>query len=105
MVPASTLMYGSSFWIDTDTPRLFSSRPNEAAVIPFPSELTTPPVKKMNLAMGDASLRRTSAGAPPGLVAPADYARLTLRCGRYHRDDEAVEVRIVADRVDASARQ
>jgi hypothetical protein len=52
IVPASTLMYGSSFWIDTETPRLFSSRPSEAAVIPFPSELTTPPVKKMNLAMG-----------------------------------------------------
>ena len=29
-------MYGSSFWIETDTPRDFSSRPMEATVMPLP---------------------------------------------------------------------
>src|SRR5664279_5575070 len=55
-------MYGSSFWIDTETPRLLSKRPSEAAVIPLPSELTTPPVKKMYFAIliyGEAALRST----------------------------------------------
>src|SRR5579884_306191 len=65
-------MYGSSFWIETDNPRALSSRPSEAAVIPFPSELTTPPVKKMNFAMGDATLRRVPPPDPPGDAAPAE---------------------------------
>src|SRR5437764_13482681 len=49
MVPGSTLIYGSSFWIETSTPLLLSTRPIEAAVIPFPTDETTPPVKKMYL--------------------------------------------------------
>ncbi len=33
-------------------PRLLRRQPREAAVMPFPREETTPPVTKMNLAMG-----------------------------------------------------
>src|SRR5579872_6303384 len=44
-------MYGSSFWIETLIPRALSSRPSEAAVMPLPSELTTPPVKKIYFAI------------------------------------------------------
>jgi hypothetical protein len=47
MVPGSIFMYGSSFCIVTRRPRLFSKRPNEAAVRPLPRELDTPPVTKM----------------------------------------------------------
>ena len=52
MVPGSTLRYGSSFWMETRTPRLLSSRPMEAAVTPLPSPLTTPPVTKMYAVTG-----------------------------------------------------
>ena len=51
MVPGSTLMYGSNFWIVTLSPRCLSSRPSDAAVMPLPSPLTTPPVTKMCLVM------------------------------------------------------
>ena len=44
MVPGSTLMYGSNFCAATLRPRDFSNRPKDAAVIPFPSPDTTPPV-------------------------------------------------------------
>src|SRR5437588_4982641 len=47
MVPGSTLMYGSSFWMETSTPRLLSTRPIDAAVIPLPTDETTPPVRNM----------------------------------------------------------
>src|SRR6185295_1957979 len=46
VVPGSTLMYGSSFRMETFRPRAFSSRPMLAAVMPFPSEEVTPPVTK-----------------------------------------------------------
>ena len=36
IVPGSTLMYGSNFWHCTFRPRALSSRPREAATIPFP---------------------------------------------------------------------
>src|ERR1700733_104223 len=49
MVPGSTLMYGSSLHMVTRRPRHLRSRPSEEAVRPFPSELDTPPVTKMNL--------------------------------------------------------
>jgi hypothetical protein len=49
MVPGSTLMYGSNFCTVTLNPRDLSKRPVAAAVTPFPTELTTPPVKKMYL--------------------------------------------------------
>ena len=44
-------MYGSSFCIRTERPRFSSSMPIDALVSPLPSELTTPPVTKMCLAM------------------------------------------------------
>src|SRR5215472_17161974 len=40
-------MYGSSFWMLTEMPRLFSSLPSDDAAMPLPSDETTPPVKKM----------------------------------------------------------
>src|SRR5690554_3515232 len=43
------LIYGSSFNIETFMPRLFKSRPIEAAVIPLPRDETTPPVMKIYL--------------------------------------------------------
>src|SRR5579864_6704495 len=49
MVPGSTLMYGSNFWMVTLRPRSTRRRPNEAAAMPLPRELTTPPVTKMYL--------------------------------------------------------
>src|SRR5579885_3062116 len=52
IVPGSTLMYGSNFCICTFRPRAFSRRPREAAVIPLPSEETTPPVTKTYLVTG-----------------------------------------------------
>jgi len=42
---------GSSFIIVTRSPRAFSAAPSAAAAIPFPSDDTTPPVKKMNLVL------------------------------------------------------
>ena len=51
MVPGSTFMYGSSFCAATFSPRAFSSRPSEAAVMPLPSPETTPPVTKMYFAI------------------------------------------------------
>src|SRR5437764_11008027 len=50
MVPGSTLMYRSNFWSDTFRPRAFSRRPSEAAVMPLPSDETTPPVTNTYLA-------------------------------------------------------
>ena len=48
IVPGSTLRYGSSFWMQTGTPRLLRDPPEWAAVVmPFPTELTTPPVTKI----------------------------------------------------------
>ena len=37
-------IYGSNFCIVTLNPRAFNNLPNDAAVIPFPSPETTPPV-------------------------------------------------------------
>jgi hypothetical protein len=46
MVPGSTFRYGSSFWRETLRWRAFRMFPIDAAVMPFPSEETTPPVTK-----------------------------------------------------------
>src|SRR5690606_5366663 len=69
MVPGSTLMYGSSFWMATERPRLLSNRPSEAAVIPLPRLDTTPPVMKMYLVDIGALLPRLR-GAPAGGIQP-----------------------------------
>src|SRR5581483_5721435 len=72
IVPGSTLMYGSNFWTCTFRPRAFSRRPSEAAVIPLPSDETTPPVTKTYFV-----------GAPA--PAPAKPARsLTARLRRAY---------------------
>src|SRR5438045_6842456 len=47
MVPASTLMYGSTFWSGTRKRRASGSEPREADANPLPSDDTTPPVTKM----------------------------------------------------------
>src|SRR5258708_5152548 len=46
MVPGSTLRYGSSFWRETVRCRALRMFPIDAAVMPFPTEETTPPVTK-----------------------------------------------------------
>src|SRR5438445_597420 len=46
IVPGSTFRYGSSFWRETVRCRDFRMFPIDAAVMPFPSEETTPPVTK-----------------------------------------------------------
>src|SRR6187200_3139680 len=51
IVPGSTLMYGSSFRMETRRPRALSSRPTLAAVMPLPREEVTPPVTKTYFAM------------------------------------------------------
>jgi hypothetical protein len=43
-------MYGSNFCSETFRPRALSRRPSDAAVIPFPSDDTTPPVTNTYLA-------------------------------------------------------
>src|SRR6266566_3305206 len=53
MVPGSTLRYGSSFWRETLRWRAFRMFPSDAAVIPLPSEETTPPVTKTYFDIGD----------------------------------------------------
>ena len=58
--PGSTLMYGSNFWTCTLRPRALSSRPSDAATMPFPSDETTPPVTKTYF-VGRSRARRPSA--------------------------------------------
>src|SRR5713101_7065670 len=53
MVPGPTLRYGSSFWSETLRWRAFRMFPIDAAVIPLPSEETTPPVTKTYFDIGD----------------------------------------------------
>src|SRR3954454_12979275 len=70
MVPGSTLIYGSNFCMVTLSPRSTSSRPNDAAAMPFPREDTTPPVTKMYLvALGPVVIRpvlgKRASGLPP----------------------------------------
>src|SRR3989442_6227604 len=70
-------MYGSHFWIVTLRPRSTSRRPSDAAAMPLPRELTTPPVTKMYFVeltdsppsvAASAPLRRT--GDPPRCPRP-----------------------------------
>ncbi len=46
IVPGSTLRYGSNFCSCTFSPRAFRRRPSDEAVMPLPSDETTPPVTK-----------------------------------------------------------
>src|SRR5436189_4036745 len=75
IVPGSTLRYGSNFWACTCRPRAFSSRPSEAATIPFPSAETTPPVTKTYLGARVLTGFQGSSGrgwTPSGLLAGAE---------------------------------
>src|SRR5579859_6603446 len=60
-------MYGSSFIIATDNPRLFSNRPMDATAIPLPTEDATPPVTNKNFGMT----------VPPTAPGPADISGST----------------------------
>src|SRR4029453_4062735 len=73
IVPGSTFRYGSNFWTWTFRPRALRSRPSDAAVIPFPSDETTPPVTNTYFG-GDGLMRPVpqGAGAHPALHSPAE---------------------------------
>src|SRR2546421_12910794 len=49
MVPGSRWRSGSGFWGETGRPGAFRMFPIDAVVMPFPSEVTTPPVTKTYL--------------------------------------------------------
>src|SRR4030081_3048301 len=97
MLPGSTLRYGSSFWSETERPRLLRILPIEAAVIPLPSEDTTPPVTKTYFDNADPPavfpiLRLVRRFLPPrGSLQPSDlriqdhHASLTLPRAGLHR--------------------
>src|SRR5688572_24815621 len=80
MVPGSTLMYGSIFWIETRKPRLSRRSPTHAEVSPLPRLETTPPVTKMCLAM----LQPPADHELSVLVGRVDPVR--VRHGRSHGD-------------------
>ena len=54
MVPGSTLMYGSSFCMETLSPRRSRIMPMAADVRPLPRLETTPPVMKMCFGINDS---------------------------------------------------
>src|SRR5262245_30884477 len=83
IVPGSTFRYGSNFWTCTLRPRALSSRPSDAAVMPLPSDDTTPPVTKMNFVSGaltsgpsdlaDVRIPRNPHGLQPYQSAPTPF--------------------------------
>src|SRR5262245_24386515 len=77
IVPGSTLRYGSNFWALTERPRALSSRPSEAATMPFPSAETTPPVTNTYLATG--SHRSTEPGWSRSPRTPGDLESILSR--------------------------
>ena len=74
IVPGSTFRYGSNFCTCTLRPRAFSSRPSEAAVMPLPSDETTPPVTKTYF-VRHAGASRESRLHPPRRVGPRTSER------------------------------
>src|SRR3954467_6483019 len=76
-------MYGSNFWSRTRRPRCSRIMPIDAQVSPLPSELTTPPVTKMCLAIKLPAYRPVLAPAPtseynaPGKPEPTVWGRGT----------------------------
>src|ERR1700737_5501770 len=105
IVPGSTLRYGSSFCRETVRWPPFRMFPMDAAVIPLPSEETTPPVTKTYFDIDDlqggfsnltGSGPAVNIGAPPapsargpqwlgfwlGLWLPDHDLRLVLEIGR-----------------------
>src|SRR5918996_4762865 len=95
IVPGSTLMYGSNFCIVTLNPRSTSSRPSDAAAMPFPREETTPPVTKMYLvALGPEFIASPSEVLPMGFRPSKVVQRIHAGLDRFrqprHPDREAV---------------
>src|SRR5436190_12419956 len=84
IVPGSTLMYGSNFCTRTFSPRALSRRPSEAAVMPLPSDETTPPVTNTYFADVGVVTRISPDPCPcddsraSTLAAPSDEARSAL---------------------------
>src|SRR5438067_13747596 len=96
MVPGSTLRYGSSFWRETVRWRAFRMFPIDAAVMPLPSEETTPPVTKTYFDIDDLQ---------------GGFSNVTGDGGRLNVDHEirvqtsaslAAGLRLAATRVDLS---
>src|SRR2546430_3392229 len=79
IVPGSTFRYGSNFWSWMRRPRALSSRPSDAATIPFPSADTTPPVTKTYF----------GARALTGFQASSDCGR---RSGLFARAQQVVQL-------------
>src|SRR3954453_18207551 len=129
IVPGSTLRYGSNFWSWTRSPRAFSSRPSEAATIPFPRAETTPPVTKTYFGaraltgfQGSTGCGRRLFGSLPdecgkagerlrGDVAPhpAEARRLDrerrLRLGYLHRHEIELDLGMLARQLEGDAPQ
>src|SRR3989441_9464356 len=80
MVPGSTLRYGSSFWSETLRWRAFRMFPMDAAVIPLPSEETTPPVTKTYFDIDDLQGGFSNlTGSGPAVNIGAALVRLLAR--------------------------
>src|SRR4249920_3197600 len=80
MVPGSTLMYGSSFTIETFILRDSRIAAREAAAIPLPREETTPPVTNTYLVMARPRAGNSyfTGKCPAGVVAAFAFSELRL---------------------------
>src|ERR1700737_1367395 len=84
MVPGSTLRDGSSFCRETVRWRAFRMFPIDAAVIPLPSEETTPPVTKTYFDIDDLQggfSNLPGSGDPLNIGAPSPQREGTLSLG------------------------
>src|SRR6185312_14417739 len=79
MVPGSTLRYGSSLRKRTLYPRACRSAPRAADARPFPREETTPPVMKINRAMGGQHVEKSG---PPQAENSEKFPPRTDSCFR-----------------------
>src|SRR5581483_5414459 len=91
IVPGSTLRYGSNFCSWTRRPRAFSSRPSDAATMPFPSAETTPPVTKTYF--GARALTGFQ-GSTPGRRARAGVGSATYGGKKLLSAEHALELRL-----------
>src|SRR3712207_4903309 len=81
MVPGSTLRYGSSFCIETLSPRATSRLPRLEAVRPLPSEEATPPVTNrclVSFARGPTGLQPIAVHQRTPIAARNAHVRLRL---------------------------
>src|SRR5579883_1406509 len=96
MVPASTLIYGSSFCMVTEKPRFLRRRPRDAVVMPLPMEETTPPVTRMYFVFLEVMLYYYTGSAKPaqethpGLIklyqaTPLETGLVGVSPSRWHR--------------------